>query len=85
MKKDNDIKRFRKGMKLTIEGIVRYRQDFSGWEGSFPNVVFTLEDFHSEGYLWLAAPGYGERGNYGNGKILISKEYKNKMKKSRFI
>jgi len=80
--KDNKlIKRLRVGMKIKVIGKVKYRQDFSGWEGDFPEVVFTVFGFIKPDYIWLKGYGYGARNNYGNGQILISKKYKSQMRK----
>jgi hypothetical protein len=60
----------------TLAGRVRYLQDFGGWEQEFPSdLVFTIQEDRSPPVrrdFWLTAFGYGERGNYGNGAIVLS-------------
>ena len=49
---------------------VRYGQDFGFYRGVPPGVRFQVE---VRGLGWrLTAPGYGQRGNYGNGALHVS-------------
>lgn len=52
-------------------GVV-FGQDFGYYRGVPHNIVFECEDL---GTLWrLRGPGYGQKGDYGNGSLLVSKE-----------
>ena len=58
--------RFRKGNKIP------YGQDMAFWRGVPHGVDFEIERVLSDGLIFLCAPGYGKKSNYGNGSICIS-------------
>lgn len=64
---------FNEGVFVQIEGNINYGQDFGFETGSFPGVIFKVSRIISNEKICLEAPGYGERGNYGNGAIYVSK------------
>lgn len=57
---------FKKGNK------VKYGQDFRFWKGIPGGIVFEVSG--SMDHLVLTAPGYGEKGNYGNGALHVMRD-----------
>ena len=45
-------------------------QDMSFWQNVPSDIEFDME-IKKSGTAWLTGPGYGERGNYGNGSIAV--------------
>ncbi len=76
------IKRLRVGMKVKIVGQVNYGQDMQFWRGDFPGIIFMVTDIWKERIV-MQAPGYGERGNYGNGKIYLSAKCRSNLRKAK--
>jgi hypothetical protein len=76
-----DIK---KGDKIIIDGKVHYGQDFQFGADEFKDIVWTVETFiNGRTRVSLSAPGYGElKGEYGNGRIFVSKKYFKHFKKA---
>ena len=71
-----------KNCRVKIIGPIKYDQDFGFYSGVFENIVFTVTGFINS-RIELTAPGYGllnTPGQYGNGKIYVSKEYIDKLK-----
>jgi len=47
------------------------------FETKYPDAIFTIKDydmFQVAGKYMCIRPGYGEKGNYGNGSISVSEE-----------
>jgi hypothetical protein len=49
-----------------------FYQDFAAWLGVPAGIEFTVERITGDGKLYLSAPGYGAKDQYGNGQICIA-------------
>ena len=68
--------------RVKIKGVVEYGQDMQFWQGEFPdNIVFTVLEILDNGMIRLEAPGYGKKGEYGNGHIYLFGEYRKNLVK----
>lgn len=47
-----------------------FYQDFASWENIPTGVKFKIVKIDNND-IWLEAPGYGKKDNYGNGKICV--------------
>jgi hypothetical protein len=75
--KENEL---RKGIKVRFDGEISYGQDMSFWSNDFGDMVFTfVEKLSQNGLMVFEAPGFGEEGDYGNGKIYVSSKFRNKI------
>ena len=81
-KPEQDLDYFEEGDRVEIQGLSHYGQDHSFWEGSFPDVVFTVKGRTGE-CLNLIAPGYGDREKYGNGAIFVGKSCLTCLRKAK--
>jgi len=62
------------GKHVKITSLVVYGQDGSFFKGNFPNVTFRVHDVLPNNIIVLSAPGFGEKTDYGNGKIFVNFE-----------
>ncbi len=57
-------------MKFRIDNQIRYGQDHAQYVGVPSGIDFYVQPF-SESMYTLTAPGYGLRGDYGNGRLYV--------------
>lgn len=70
---DEIVKRVFVGRKVRIKDGALVGIDFAFWGWENNGEVFTIADKLSNGRIKLVAPGYGEKGNYGNGAVYAGK------------
>ncbi|MDD4601616.1 MAG: hypothetical protein PHQ46_11290 [Negativicutes bacterium] len=59
------------GDKVRIKEGAKYGQDFRFPFWGKNKTVFTIKEISRKNLIFLVAPGYGEKGNYGNGGVSV--------------
>jgi hypothetical protein len=74
--KSEETEMFKVGDQVTIKGVITFGQDHQFFSGEFPEDLVWTITWVSVIYdrASLIAKGYGEKGNYGNGSIYITKK-----------